>query len=125
MRIGRLLNGPACTFFVLGALLMPPAQAAEVVQLALIERNPWLMVVGSDTPTFVLYESNRAIWKAGVEDGPVFLTTVLTDEESLGLQSMAGALLALDEYLDLSDWTDQPSQEIYFRSSGELSLIHI
>jgi len=87
----------------------------------LVERNPWLMVVGSDSPTFVLYDSNRAIWRANGEDGPEFRTDVLTDEEANDLQSMADALLNLDEYISLSDWTDQPTQEIYFWSSNGLA----
>lgn len=78
------------------------------------------MVVGSDSPTFVLYESNRAIWKAPDEDGFVFMTAVLTDEESDNLQSMADSLIEFDEHIGLTDWTDQPTQEIYFRLHNRL-----
>jgi hypothetical protein len=50
----------------------PPSKNVEVPNLAnlthkplfvLVERNPWLMVIGSDTPTVVLYEDGLAIYQ--------------------------------------------------------------
>jgi len=31
--------------------------------VVLIETDPWLMVIGSDVPTFALYESGQIIYK--------------------------------------------------------------
>ncbi|OCB77669.1 hypothetical protein B0A79_11230 [Flavobacterium piscis] len=31
--------------------------------IALIETDPWLMVIGSDVPTFALYENGQIIYK--------------------------------------------------------------
>jgi len=81
----------------------------------LIETNPWLMVIGSDVPTIVIYESGNVVYKR-IEKGKmeyysVKLDSLQTDQliSDLGITEN---FLDLPEYINASDWTDQPTNEL-------------
>jgi hypothetical protein len=80
--------------------------------VVLTETNPWLMVAGSDTPSFVLYEKGRVIYKAFKKKHLKIYEATLTGQE---LRELIKSLSVTDEFYKLndnitaSDWTDQPT----------------
>ena len=83
--------------------------------IVLIERDPWLMVIGSDSPSFVLYDDGTLIFLKTLESGKKEYLYVSLDNGSLQkivkeLAPPSDFLKLKDDY-SLSDWTDQPTQE--------------
>ncbi|MBP6005153.1 MAG: hypothetical protein KA746_17120 [Pyrinomonadaceae bacterium] len=80
--------------------------------IVLTEQNPWLMAIGSDTPSFVLYENGKVIYKH-VEDRT--LTIYESPLDSDQLRNFIGSLNLADSFYELptkiiaSNWTDQPN----------------
>jgi hypothetical protein len=81
----------------------------------LTEFNPWAMVVGSDSPTFVMYENGTVIYLKGNKYVSVRLTQADIDGFVGGLE--VGALAKLKDSYSLSDWTDLPTNVLLIRSS--------
>lgn len=82
--------------------------------------DPWAMVLGADSPVFVLYETGQVIYTRVNEDNAAEYWSVLLDEdevlelvEALDIE----AFWALDDFYDLVMITDQPSQ--VFTVAGE------
>jgi len=80
--------------------------------VVLIETNPWLMVIGSDVPTFALYENGQIIYKKVVKKRWKYFE-VTNDREttqkiikSLGITDN---LMKQPDYIEASNWTDQPT----------------
>ncbi|MBB6613156.1 hypothetical protein H7F15_19105 [Pontibacter sp. Tf4] len=78
--------------------------------VVLIETNPWLMVIGSDVPTFALYENGQIIYKKAVKKKWEYFE-VTNDREttqkivkSLGITD---SLMNQPDYIEASGWTDQ------------------
>lgn len=83
--------------------------------VVVIERNPWLMVMGSDTPRFVLYDDGTVIYTTEMRK---YLTVKLTSEE---LEAAKKDFLPPDYYMNLresqfsiSSFTDMPTNVFYF-----------
>jgi len=78
--------------------------------------NPWLMVIGSDEPTFALYENGLVIYQRKNTDGSFeFASVQLTTDEFKALKSslkIDKALYALDANKDYYTKTDQPTNVI-------------
>jgi len=79
--------------------------------IALIETDPWLMVIGSDVPTFALYENGQIIYKK-IVDKKIKYFEVTNDKEttqkiikSLGITD---SLMKQEDYIEASTATDQP-----------------
>ncbi|MES2141202.1 MAG: hypothetical protein V4511_15955 [Bacteroidota bacterium] len=83
--------------------------------IVLTETNPWLMVIGSDIPTFAMYENGRIIYKK-IENGHLKLYEVtLTGDELEKLirsLSVSDDLYKLKSSIEASSWTDQPSSDL-------------
>jgi hypothetical protein len=80
--------------------------------VVLTETNPWLMVIGSDVPTFALYEKGQVIYKK--EENKIFkiYEVVLTQEELqevIQSLSISDSIYTLPDYIEASDWSDMPS----------------
>jgi hypothetical protein len=82
--------------------------------LVILEENPWLMVIGSDSPTFALYDDGTVLY---LRDKPTpkepFHTRKVADAKQ-----KAEALLSFDaskmkSRYDLSAWTDQVTTVIW------------
>ena len=87
--------------------------AAEPV-LVVLERNPWLMVIGSDSPTFALYDDGSVIWLRDkpTKDEPFSRGT--TASASAALKEVIPYDLAkLADHYELTSWTDQPTTVIW------------
>jgi hypothetical protein len=80
--------------------------------IALIETDPWLMVIGSEVPTFALYENGQIIYKK-IFDKKAKYFEVINDKEttqkiikSLGITDN---LMKQEDYIEASTATDQPT----------------
>ncbi len=78
--------------------------------------NPWLMVIGSDEPTFALYDNGLVIYqRLGPADAPEFASVQLTPAELKALKAglkIDKDLYALDANKDYYTKTDQPTNVI-------------
>jgi hypothetical protein len=95
--------------------------------LVLIETNPWLEVIGSDSPSFVLYDNGILIYQT-VKDGrirfyhrryrkhPEFNVIVFNQnelDEFIEYLSIDESLYDLDNEITSSDAYDQPNNILY------------
>jgi hypothetical protein len=87
-----------------------------------IEVNPWLMVIGSDTPRVAIYENGEVIFAKNIGESYAYHTSRLTAAE---LSALEGRWLAIfgttpkkDGY-DVSHATDQATAWFYLRHGGK------
>jgi hypothetical protein len=80
--------------------------------IVLIETDPWLMVIGSDVPTFALYENGQIIYKKVVGKRWKYFEITNNRENTQKIIKSFGitdSLMKQQEYLEVSKSTDQPS----------------
>lgn len=80
--------------------------------IVLIETDPWLMVIGSDTPTFALYENGQIIYRKTIDNSYKYFEINYDSEKTQDLIysfGITGDLMSLSDYIDSSDRTDQPT----------------
>lgn len=83
--------------------------------IVLTERDPWAMVIGSDVPSFALYEKGQIIYRILRSKRYIFYETKLSQPE---LQSVIKSLAITDEihklpnFITASYSTDQPTNEL-------------
>jgi hypothetical protein len=88
--------------------------------IALIETDPWSMVIGADVPTFVMYEKGQIIYKTTEDRSTKIYEVTLTNEE---IQPLIKKLIPsddvheLDEYIEASRATDQPTTTLILHYS--------
>lgn len=83
-----------------------PAADAEPV-IVYIETDPWAMVIGSDSPRFVLYDDGTVIYRT--DAGYQSITLAAADSAALAAKV---SLASVKEYTDYTRATDQPSSII-------------
>lgn len=93
--------------------------------IVLVEANPWLMVIGSDMPTFAMYEKGQIIYKR--VDGrlaKIFEVTLTTNELQLLIDKLVPSddINDLDDFIEASDATDQPSTTLMLNYSKRKSI---
>ena len=114
----RNLISLVTTIFVLtvGALAQGAKTDYGKPVVVLVERNPWLMVIGSDAPTFVLYETGHAIYKR-TDDKQVKVYQVKLDHDAtkklIDNLGLSNGFYNLPEYIRASSATDQPTNSIF------------
>ncbi|MBZ0305339.1 MAG: hypothetical protein K8I82_04650 [Anaerolineae bacterium] len=84
-------------------------------KIVLIEYDPWRMVIGSDSPTFALYENGQVIYTRENEDGDMEYASVFLNREAY--KALVDKLVdeefyTLDDYYETVLWTDQPTNWI-------------
>lgn len=81
--------------------------------------NPWLMVIGSDVPSFALYEQGQVIYSKVVDQHRKFFEAVLTaaERDALLAQLDLPALAELPREIEAVQATDQPDNIIYARQA--------
>jgi len=89
----------------------------------LIQTDPWLMVIGSDTPMVTIYENGQIVYlKREKEKPPVLLSKQLTTNELAGVREKLtsfGDYSKLKRYYDLAPHvTDLPETKIYLSPDG-------
>jgi hypothetical protein len=84
--------------------------------VVLLETNPWLMVIGSDSPSFVLYDNGVLIYSE-IIDRKLFRKLVVFNQnemnEFIEYLSIDESIYDLDKEIISSEWTDQPTNIIY------------
>jgi hypothetical protein len=96
--------------------------AGAEAELLLYERNPWLMVIGSDSPIIAFYTDGRMIFRdrtASNRSDVVYKSFRLDEEEHEELRSQMKELDSLQAYYELSHATDQKTTQLLFRSDGK------
>lgn len=94
--------------------------------IVLTERNPWATVIGSDVPTFAMYENGQIIYKKQENEQLKFYEVRLTKEE---LQEVIKSFLILesiyklDDRISLSYSTDQPSNHLFLNIDLKKTII--
>jgi len=97
------------------------------LSIILYERNPWRMVIGSDSPVFALYDNKELIYLHLNDKGEgTYQKMVLSDEF---IQTHIEKLLKhfgdfKNDY-ELSHWTDQPTQDLIIEYNGMKKEISI
>lgn len=80
--------------------------------IVLIETDPWLMVIGSDVPTFALYENGQIIYKKIVKKRWKYYE-VSNDRETtqkiIKSFGITDSLMKQQDFIEASSWTDQPT----------------
>lgn len=103
---------------ILFALLQIGAFAQEKARplVMLTEYNPWAMVVGSDTPSFVLYDDGTLIYWGERDQAKQYLSVKLSGEETMSLLKSIkpDELAKLQATYEISEWTDQPTNVFRF-----------
>lgn len=88
----------------------------------MVETDPWLMVSGSDTPSFVLYEDGQVIYRKRSEKGSLkYLWKLLTFVE---LRSLQAKLISFGPYrkgqrrINVAKVSDQPETRLFLKFEG-------
>ena len=95
-----------------------------------LERDPWRMVIGSDSPAFALYEDGQVIYLAEDElSGDLGYVSVTLSEtelaQLLGSLAIDEAFFDLDPHYEVSDWTDQPTHTLLVRADRDLKQVQV
>jgi hypothetical protein len=88
--------------------------------VVLMEANPWLMVIGSDSPSFVLYDTGLVVFikKTGKDRYGYFSVQLNPSETHTLFQTLVpkDEFFLLKENYQLSDWTDQITNRFWIRN---------
>ena len=86
-----------------------------------IEQNPWLMVIGSDTPRVTVYDNGDVIFLKKSGDNYSMQFVNLSGPELAQLEKIWAPLLAVKLKRDysLSDATDQTSAQLYLQKGDQ------
>jgi len=103
--------------------------SAQKPIIVLVEQSIWLMVIGSDTPTFALYSDGLTVFLQRSE-GRVseYASTMFNEEQqkkfvdSLPIGDDFNVLE--DEYV-LTEWTDQPTNVLWVWSEGHAKKVSV
>jgi hypothetical protein len=80
--------------------------------VVLIETDPWLMVIGSDVPSFALYENGQIIYRKVVDRRYKYFQVKNDREKTQAIIKSFGitdSLMKQPDYIDASFSTDQPT----------------
>ena len=107
--------------------LFSSAHAGEKPFVLLFERDPWLMVAGSDSPVFALYESGAVIYRDEKEGEQGGYKTVQLENSSVEnfVRNQLESLKELKDDYTLTNWTDQTTQEFFFSENGKSRKIYV
>lgn len=90
-----------------GTVLANPLAADSEPVIVYIETDPWAMVIGSDSPHFVLYDDGTVIYRTDAD----YQAVTLTAADSAALAAKV-TLVGIKDYTDYTHVTDQPSSII-------------
>ncbi len=118
-------------FSMLVATLAPsllfPALAQDtsdrVAAIVLIERDPWLMVIGSDSPTFAFYSNGDVIYRTekGYKESTLDKTQQIKFLHSINVEKLSVAA----KHYDASQSTDQPTIILAIIGKAKPSIISV
>lgn len=92
--------------------------------LVLIEFDPWGMVLGSDSPTFALYDNGLVIYRY---DGGYYSIQLdaAPSGDLLGRFGVTAAFGELEDYYDTVLMTDQPSNGLHVWQDGQRKTVWV
>jgi hypothetical protein len=96
--------------------------------LVLIVRDPWLMVVGADSPAFALYADGLVIRSqpGGPESSPFVQARLGVGEvERFLREARLDDLWGLEEHYQLSDRRDEPAYQLHAWRNGERKSVRV
>jgi hypothetical protein len=102
-------------------VVQPDAQAEPIV--VLIQYDPWAMVIGSDSPMFVLYDDGTAIYRRGSGHYAAHLSS--SELRAFLATLRPDRLVEQNRSFALSNSTDQPSTVIYVKTGSTYSRVSI
>ena len=92
-------------------------------------RDPWLMVIGSDSPSFALYDNGLVIYASGRKKAEeAFLSKLLSPtelKELLTTLDLKKRLGGLNERIEASMKTDQPTNRFCYWVDGKLRAVSV
>jgi hypothetical protein len=93
--------------------------------VVLTETDPWLMVIGSDVPSFALYEKGQIIYKC-IENKQlkIYEVTLAQNELEKIVESLSipNSIYKLKDHITASSWTDQPSNILYLNIAKQKTI---
>ncbi|WP_419905270.1 hypothetical protein [Kiloniella sp.] len=93
-------------YLVLAFLLLPhTAMAKSDLVIAIYDKNPWLMAIGSDSPIFALYEDGKAIFWDQSQGQGKYRYLILDD------QKVRDAVAVLHNLKDLAPEYPEPEND--------------
>lgn len=96
--------------------------------VVLIERNPWLMAIGSDTPSFVLYDNGQAIFSTmDKENKWEYRSVTITGQELENLKNklINDTVFSLNKSYEIAKVTDQTDNVFYFSDGNRKKVLSI
>ncbi len=111
-------------FNLLVVLLLSVSLArADEILISLYEHDPWRMVIGSDSPTFILYSEGQVIfWNTKQKK---YQSAILSQDDIEDELTKVQMLTALESEYSLSNWTDQPTQVLTFNTGSSIKKISV
>ena len=107
---------------MLGLLVGPCVASQNNPVFALIEYNPWAMVMGSDSPSFVLYEDGTVVFLRKDSDKSYsYYTCNISSNKALLAKFTPQTRHDLKDEYELSDWTDQTTT-VFFWLGRKISV---
>ncbi|WP_420469550.1 hypothetical protein [Brevundimonas sp. FT23042] len=104
------------------AASVQPGEAARPL-LVLIEADPWASVVGADSPRLALYDDGVIIYR---KDGAYRAARLAAGEvESFMSALQPEALTELAGAYSISEWTDQPTTDIFLLRDGRYLQVQV
>ncbi len=97
-------------------------------KVVFVEHDPWAMVVGSDSPSFVIYEDGLVIFRNSNPKGPAYLQENFSKRELkafLRLLPAESDWANLKDHYELADGTDQPDNVLSVWEGGRMKRIQI
>ena len=105
--------------FIFGAGSLPVVAATGKAEakprIFCYETNPWLMVIGSDSPVFALYDDGTAIFQRRQQKAaPQYFSVKLAEAQKEAIiNCTADAVAGAKQHYAISMATDQPSKAIW------------
>jgi hypothetical protein len=97
-------------------------------RIMLFSTNPWLEVMGSDSPSFALYENGLVIFRAQTKGAP-FLSALLSPEDTTELFKRLRPdpdFFKLPDYIEADQLkTDQPTNAISLRHGNSFKSVRV
>lgn len=106
------------------ALEIDPFKGPKPVAV-LIQTNPWLMVIGSDTPVITIYDDGQVVYVKNVSGKePLYVQKQLTAQEFITIKAKLASFANYSEikkhYNLTPHVTDQPEAKIYLDLGGKI-----
>ncbi|SDD33451.1 hypothetical protein SAMN04488071_0386 [Kordiimonas lacus] len=98
-------------FAVSGLFMQGAVSASDEPLLSIYKRDPWLMVIGSDSPVFSYYPDGTIIFMK--DDDGYFTANIEGTSSEASLKALMEAMQHREKMVRVASATDQPSYEFF------------